>query len=289
MSKFIIALVALVTVGTFFFNLRTPLANVRNANEQLLSQVRVLRAQSAKLEERRSGLQRQVRASQDRRRALPEAPVAAPARESGGIASLDPARRGGWPAHAQYFYLPKEDLLSVGYRLFQGNRLTDDAATLFGMTTAERQAADAAYDDMWRRFREIEIQGMEPVEKPKKWTHGEKGISYRIPSLEKEARGSRSSFESSLQQTLGITRGQYLLEAAGEHISTKLDDLGGDARIISFFQVHQPNGDRQMMYASLNERTGIGWARVIQEPLEEDSQAAYYARLFGIDVPIKGN
>jgi len=199
----------------------------------------------------------------------------------------DPARRGGWPANAQYFYLPKKDLASVAYRLFAGNRLTDEASTLFGMTAAERQAVDAAYDDLWRRFRDVEIQGMEPVEKPRKWTHGEQGISYRIPSLEKEARALRTSFESTLQQTLGSTRAQYLLEAAGEHISMKLDDLGADARIISFFEVHQPNGDAQMMYASLNERTGTGWARVIQEPLEEDSQAAYYARLFGVDVPIK--
>src|SRR5207249_3693477 len=185
----------------------------------------VCRAQGAEWEERRSDLQRQLNASQDRRRAMQEGPAAAPARESGEIAPPDPARRGGWPAHAQYFYLPKKDLSSVGYGLFQGNRMTDDAATLFGMTNAERQAVDAAYDDMWRRFRDVEIQGMEPVEKPKKWTHGEKGISYRIPSLEKEARDLRSSFESSLQQTLGITRAQYLLEASREHISTKLDDL----------------------------------------------------------------
>ena len=287
MSKFIIALAALVGSSVVFFNLRASLANVRRANEKILSQVRVLRAQSAELEERRSGLQRQLNASQDRRRALQEGPVATPALESGEIAPPDPARRGGWPANAQYFYLPKKDLASVGYRLFEGNRLTDDASILFGMTAAERQAVDAAYDDMWRKFREMEIKGMEPVEKPKKWTHGEEGISYRIPSLEKEALDLRSSFESSLQQTLGITRAQYLLEVSREHISTKLDDLGGDARIISFFQLHQPNGDTQMMYASLNERIGTGSARVIQEPLEEDSQAAYYARLFGIDVPIK--
>ena len=43
----------------------------------------------------------------------------------------------------------------------------------------------------------------------------------------------------------------------------------------------------QMMYAILNETTGTGGARVIQEPLEQDSPAAYYARLFGVDVSIK--
>jgi len=78
-----------------------------------------------------------------------------------------------------------------------------------------------------------------------------------------------------------------LEEVVGDHISRKLDDLGQDARIISFCQVRQPNGDVQMMYAILNEITGSGDARVIQEPLEQDSPAAYYARLFGVDVPIK--
>jgi len=83
------------------------------------------------------------------------------------IVPPNPARQGGWPAQAPYFYRPKKDLGSVGYRLFKDIRLTDDAAMLFEMTAEEPEAVDAAYDEMGRWFRELEIQRMERFELPR--------------------------------------------------------------------------------------------------------------------------
>jgi len=287
MSNLTPLLAVLVTASMIFLNQNARLAKVRSATAQLASQAGILRARAGELEQRQADLRRQLAESEDRLRLLQQGQATAPSPNTEPIVPPDPTRQGGWPANAQYFYLPKKDLGSVGYRLLEANRLTDDATMLLGMTAAEREAVDEAYDQMWRKFRELEIQRMEPVEKPKKWTYGEKGISYHIPSLENEGRALRTSFQSSLQQTLGITRPQYLEEAVGEYFSRKLDDLGQDSRIISFCPVRQPNGNTQMMYAILNETTGSGDARVIQEPLEQDSPAAYYARLFGVDVPIK--
>src|SRR5688572_29350796 len=118
----------------------------------MASRASVLRERTAGLEQRQADLQRQLDESQDRLGRLhrEQAKASAPTQEA--IVPPDPARQGGWPANAPYFYLPKKDLVSVGYHLFEGNRLTGDAAILFGMTADEREAADAAYDEMWRKF-----------------------------------------------------------------------------------------------------------------------------------------
>ena len=286
MSKLIIIIGVLAAAGAVFLNQRGSLANVHGANKQLASQSGVLTALAGKWEERQADLQRQLAESEDRLRQLQEKQTAVPSPNTEQIVPPDPSRQGGWPAKALYFYLPKKDLDSVGYRLFEGNRLTDDTTLLFGMTPAERDAVDAAYDHMWRRFREFEIQRMEPAETPKCWTHMHDSVSYRIPALETEARSLRAEFEAGLQQTLGATRAKYLSEAADDFLSRNLDDLGQHARIISFGHVQQPNGEVQRMYGILDEATGVGDGRSFTE-LEADWSISYYGRLFGVDVPIK--
>ncbi len=288
MSNLIIIIGVLAAAGAIFLKQRVSLENIQRANQQLASQSGVLRARAAEWERRQAVLQRQLAGCEDRLRQLQEKQTALPSPITGQIVPPDPTRQGGWPAKAPYFYLPKKDLGSVGYPLFEGNRLTDDATLLFGMTPTEREMVDAAYDQMWRRFRQLEIQRMEPVETPKKWTHMQDSISYRIPSLESEARALRADFESSLQQTLGATRAIYLLEAADDYLHRNLDDLGQHARIISFGYIHQPKGQVQRMYGILDEATGVGEARSFTE-LEPDWPISYYARLFGIDVPIRDN
>lgn len=286
MSNLIMIIGILAAAGAVYLNQRGSLANVHSANEQLASQSGVLHALAGKWEQRQADLQRRLTQSEDRLRHLQERQTAVPSANTEQIVPPDSSRQGGWPAKALYFYLPKKDLDSVGYRLLEGNRLTDDATLLFGMTAPEREAVDAAYDQMWRRFRELEIQRMEPAETPKKWTHMQDSISYRIPSLETEARSLRAEFEAGLQQTLGATRAKYLSEAADDFLARNLDDLGQHARIISFGYFHQRNGEIQRMYGILDEATGVGEARSFTE-LEADWPISYYARLFGVDVPIK--
>ena len=286
MSNLIIIIGVLAAAGTVFLKQRASLADIHGANRQLASQSGDLHARAAGWEQRQAVLQRQLAQTEDRLRHLQEKQTALPSPNTERIVAPDTSRQGGWPAKAAYFYLPKKDLGSVGYRLLEGNRLTDDATLLFGMTAAEREAVDAAYDQMWRRFRELEIQRMEPAETPKKWTHMQDSISYRIPSLETEARALRAEFEAGLQQTLGATRAKYLSEAADDFLARNLDDLGQHARIISFGYIHQPKGQVQRMYGILDEATGVGQARSFTE-LEADWPISYYARLFGVDVPIK--
>ena len=113
MSNFIIIIGVLAAAGTIFLNQRVSLANVHRANQQLASQSAVLRAGAAEWERRQAVLQRQLAESEDRLRQLQEKQTALPSPITGQIVPPDPARQGGWPAEAPYFYLPKKDLGSV--------------------------------------------------------------------------------------------------------------------------------------------------------------------------------
>ena len=54
----------------------------------------------------------------------------------------DPAVEGTWPASRPYFYLAKKHLGQVGYVVLSPDRhLSEEAATLFGMSAAERAAS----------------------------------------------------------------------------------------------------------------------------------------------------
>jgi hypothetical protein len=286
MNNLIIFLATLLTAGAVVVSQRSSLAKVRRILELRDSQATVLRARTAELEQRRADLQRLITEAHSQLSAARPEP-AEPSVPAVEIVPPNAANRGGWPTGAGYFYLPKEDLNSVGYRLFESHRLTDDAAQLFGMTPGDRQAVDIAYDDIWRKFRQLEIEHLEWVETPKypQALQDRASVSYRIPSLENEAGVLRAEFASSLQQTLGATRSGYLLERANDYLASKLDDLGQNARIISFW-LPSSDGKQPACYGICNEGINSStWA--IQTPVEEDSQEAYYARLFGVSVPVK--
>ncbi|MEJ2008998.1 MAG: hypothetical protein P8Z30_12730 [Acidobacteriota bacterium] len=308
MSNLIITFVTLLTAGVLLVNQRASLGRVRDANRQLVSQIGVLHSRADDLTKRRVRLQRRLSDAQNLLAAAGMKSVAVPQKPSEAIVPPDPTRHGGWPARVPYFYLPKKDLDSVGYRLFENNRLTDGAATLFGMTTGEREAVDAAYDDLWRKFRELEIEQMKPMALPNDWealperspwrllitpylwkqAKANGCIAYYLPSLEKESAALSNEFASTLEQTLGTVRAGCLLGSANDYIATRLGNLGRKARCVGFIKVLQPDGKKQFVYAI--ENVGInGSTKAIQSPLDPDSEEAYYAQLFGVDVPIEHN
>lgn len=308
MSNLIITLTTLLTAGLVLVNQRVLLHRRLDVNRQLVSQISVLQSRADDLAQRRVRLQRQLSDAQDLLVAAGKESATVPPQPSEAIVPPDPALQGGWPASVLYFYLPKKDLGSVGYQLFENNRLTDDAATLFGMTATEREAVDTAYDDLWRKFRELEIERMKPMALPTDWDSSTERspwgglitpylwkqakangcIAYYIPSLEKEAAALSNEFASTLEQTLGTVRAGCLLGAANDYIATRLGNLGRNARCVAFLKALQPDGKKQFVYAI--ENVGINSStKAIQSPLDPDSEEAYYAQLFGVDVPIERN
>jgi hypothetical protein len=302
MNNLVIIILTFLTAGALFLRARGLWAHAQATNRQLASQAAVLAAHADRLKARRLVLERQLAQRQTelqnarrQQRRLPT-PVQT-------LVPPDPSRNGGWPDHQPYFYLPKKDLDSVGYKLFENGRLTGDAATLFGMTAPEREAVDGAYDDLWHRFRQLEIDRMKPVEMPPQpdtnspvwryvspfiWTHLRPGtVAYHIPALGQDVDALRTGFADSLQRILGSARADYLAGAVNDYVARNLDDLGQNARTIAFIPFSQPNGQTDLVYCVVNE--GIdGTTTSLPRPLAPDSQAAYYAQLFGVDLPITG-
>jgi hypothetical protein len=287
MNYLVLILATFITASTVLVNQRAALRKTQGANAQLAAQARALETRLGELRERRDYFDHRLSASKERLGTLRQNLKNTPVPQFAEPLPPDPARHGGWPADAAYFYLPKKNLNTVGYQLFAGHRLTDDAATLFGMTAAEREAVDAAYGNLWRKFRELEIQRMEPAEKPAIWNEpaDQESVTRRFPSLAKETGELLAGFTSALQNILGTVRAGYVLETAQAYFTSQLDDLGQAARIITIWR-GSADGNQKPWFGILREGS-YGDVQMIQFPVEPDSTIAYYAQLFGVEVPIQ--
>jgi len=151
MSNFTYAFLALVAGGLLFLRERIVFVEVRASTRQLQAQIGSLGEQLSRLEQSRSELERRLAAARDQAR------TSSHAEAQRVVMPPNPDRNGGWPADEPYFYLPKHDLPGVGLVAFMTNapvlntitaplpwtnRLSDDAAILFGMTPTDREAVD---------------------------------------------------------------------------------------------------------------------------------------------------
>jgi RNA polymerase sigma factor (sigma-70 family) len=206
MNNLILILVVLAAAGAVVLNQTRSLAVIRIENHQLNNQRERLRTHLADLERRRGELEEHTRAARQEISRWSEQAPSVSRQNPDPIVAPDPLRQGGWPQGTSYFYLPKRDLKSVGYMVFDRDRLSDEAAALFGMSAAEREAVDAAYNRLWQDFRALEIQSLEPVPPPDRWKTMVESISYRIQALDREAGELRTEYETAVNQILGPTR-----------------------------------------------------------------------------------
>ena len=179
----------------------------------------------------------------------------------------DPLHQGGWPQKAAFFYLPKQYLTNVSYRLLQGGRLTDEAAALFGMSAADRDSTDKAFDELVDQFHRAQIQRMEQVPPPSGWMIGadssaphalnfDSALTYRIPDLTDDINSARTTFSDQLQQTLGPCRAQIIASAADSFFSQNMDDLQAPQHTIGFAWASESDGTHSLWYAVADARHG---------------------------------
>ena len=207
------------------------------------------------------------------------------------LAQPDPARQGGWPAGAAYLYLLKQYLTNAQYKLLDGGRLTDEAATLLGMSAAERSTVDQFFSELSNRFRQLELGSMKRIEPPQSWEGGlmgaklESAVVYHVPDLATDVETARQQFSQWLQQSLGTSRGQLLDQAASAFFRQHLDDLGAGDRTVGFLTTTERDGSQALWYATADARHGEGGFQRVMPNVAPDSQIAYYANLFGVPLP----
>jgi DNA-directed RNA polymerase specialized sigma24 family protein len=111
------------------------------------------------------------------------------------------------------------------------------------------------------------------------------GVAYRIPNLTAEVEAIRQTFSQQLNQTLGSSRAQLLEQAADSHIRQNLDDLGAGERTIGFIWQIENDGTRSVIYGIADAQHGGSSFQRIPDNLDPNSQIAYYARTFGVELP----
>lgn len=207
------------------------------------------------------------------------------------IPSPDPTRGGGWSKDCGFCYFPKSMLNAVGYRPVENRRITDETAAVFGMSAAERAATDQAIEKLFDNFRELEHSKMRAVEPPDGWknfslggaTNVQRAIAFEIPELSNEISNVTAEFGANLNAALGETRGAALNDRMKSHALAEFDDLGRDARRVGFVWAAERDGSTSLWYA-----TGDGNFQRVHENVRSDSQIAYYAAMFGVQLPAPG-
>jgi hypothetical protein len=213
-----------------------------------------------------------------------------------GVPPPDPSHQGGWPRDAAYFYLPKEYLTNVSYNLLNGDRVTDEAAALLGMTSAERESVNRSFGDLLSKFRLLEIERMQQVPPPEGWlgTGGgtnpsmlnfSSALVYKVPDLGADLATAQAGLSQQLQQILGDSRAQVMQAATDAHLRQNMDDLGAGERTVGFVWNTESDGSKSLWYAIADARNGEGSFQRVPTDLDPNSQTAYYAKLMGVKLP----
>jgi hypothetical protein len=260
MSNFTYAFLVLAAGGILFLRERIVFVEAHANARQLQARVGSLAEQLSRLEQNRSALERRLAEARDQARTSGQAEVQARV-----VVPPNPERNGGWPTNEPYFYLPKRDLPSVGLVAFMTNapvvtlqyvspewtatntqinapipwtnRLSDDAAILFGMTRTEREAVDEAYLKSWETFRQLGLGRVERIDPEPGWQMPVVS-EYHIPRLTNEVSAVLAELRRTLRPVLGTPRTDYFVKGApGASIGGV---MGQDAQI-EYFIVFGPN------------------------------------------------
>jgi hypothetical protein len=269
---------------------RAPLLRQNARMEQAVRslKLRIEKAEQSRqtVEERESKLAEELRL-QDA--AYAAQPKPATATKAPAIAPPDPDHQGGWPANADYFYLPKSQLTNANFQLLAGGHLTEEAAKLFGMSPAEKAAADHAFSDLLAQFRSLEAAKMKTIDTPEEWggprAMFDSALVYQIPSLADDANSVRQNLASQLQQIVGPNRADTLQPVIDAHFRDQLDDLGSGERTVAFLWKPENDGSHSVWYGIRDDRHGAGSFQRVPDKVDPDSQIAYYAGLFGVPLP----
>jgi hypothetical protein len=285
MNNLILALFVLASASVVWISQRNSMQTVRKANHKLnidLANAGVRRLETATaltnaqetLSARRNELAAMRHEVAKPREAIP----------SSLVPRLDPAREGLWPVDKPYCYLSKKHLETIGFVPFaQEERLSSEAAILFGMSPAEKSAADSVFQSFLERTRQLHLAHAEPVEPaPGANSGNHREISYRIPALANEFREVRTLLADELRQAIGHSRADLFLKRANSELDQVYGQYGGNSGYtVKFYADRQADGtvEHDLMIERLDRRASNGYR--ITFPLEPSSVMLKYRHLFG--------
>lgn len=239
MNNLIIASLLLAAAGVCWLGERQTVAAIRSENAALAAEERAiqLRVDEETRLARRLETELVDRRAESNRVATESAAIRAQA-EVVEKPPTNPAEEGHWPSDRPYFYLSKKHLAGVRYSpLTDRDEVSDAAATLLGMTGADRAHVNAALSRAREEIRQLELELAVPTNPPPS-LNGYKGekTSYFIPRLPDERfMKIQTNFGATLAQRLGPNRTQILARRIGETMDRGAFGFGFD-RVITLIR-----------------------------------------------------
>lgn len=134
-------------------------------------------------------------------------------------APTSPTEEGFWPEVRPYFYLSKRHLESIRYwPITDSDTISESAATLLGMSSAERAEVNRGYREVREEIRELEASLAYSTNAPVSLSEykGEKKSIF-VPELpNEELEKIDANFRARLAQALGTQRGELLARRIAE-------------------------------------------------------------------------
>jgi hypothetical protein len=285
MNNLILAFFVFASAGIVWLSQRSAMETARPTNHTLTTEL--VRARALLLETAIAATNAQQALAARRDELIAVRNEAAKPLESvqpTSVPPLDPAHEGMWPTNKPYCYLAKKHLETIGFVPFdQEERLTSEAATLLGMSPAEKNAADSAYQHFLERTRQLHLAQAQPImPAPGINTADHREITYRIPVLTNEFHDVRRILADELRQALGASRAELFLKRADSELDEAYGQYGGNSGYtIKFHADRQADAtvQHELTIQRADGRASNGYR--VSFPLEPLSGMWKYRHLFG--------
>jgi hypothetical protein len=211
--------------------------NFDEQSHSLAESIRYETARIAELENRRMDYEREMLAAKAK---LTKAQAAQPIVLT---SDLSVESEGTWPSSRPYFYLAKKHLSDIYYDTFNANgKLSREAASVFGMTTAEQRAVNQSIDAVLSETRSQELRHAYLTNAPPiaKAQPGDEKISVFVPAIT-NTEAIRQEFANNIHSILGPERSPLFLERAQEGLRQFEEFIRKD-RTVTFIPKDEMSG-----------------------------------------------
>lgn len=214
MNNLITATLASAVGVALFCNTQRSIVRVNRATQAAEAQAKATATEASDAREEMNRIEKLLAVERDSITRLRAQLAAAETPAVVNEAELSPEKEGFWPAEKPYFYLSKTRLAGVGYSAFGEDDITLSRAArlLFGLSSEEESAVDAAAKMMREQLRKLEIARATPTNTPARlatWPGVKATFTIEAVSRDDITPVTRE-FKNALQQSIGPERAALL-------------------------------------------------------------------------------
>lgn len=150
----------------------------------------------------------------------------------------------GWRSDTPYVDLAKRYLKDLRFQAVSADhRLTDVAASLFGMNPAERAGVNDALREFRTRLEQLQLESAAPLAGlAERQTDDHREVGFAVPGLKEESQALREEALAAIRRLLGEQRAGLLEERITHDLQFDSNPMGMDNLEVVFSADRQPDG-----------------------------------------------